>query len=310
LCALELLWLGSRIYRFDRAGALFPPTPATAFLRDQPGTFRVAGAGAAMFPGTAAFAGIEEIRTHDPLERRDYVALLDEAAGYPRSAYFKMLHNLDAPLLDFLNVRYVVADPGSAAPSVRWRTAYTGDDAAIFESPSALPRVFAPRRVTWIDAPAPEPAVSDAFPRFGDAARAIAANSDFRERAWVAGPGPPVEPRPIEVVDYVESVTRAAFRLEPPRRDGEGLLVASLLQDGGWRAHDERGRRLATALANGPFLAIRVPADVSGVRLTYAPPGFRTGALVSLLTALVLAGIRARQLRRTDTPGNRFADPR
>jgi hypothetical protein len=265
-----------------------------------------------MFPGTAAFAGIEEIRTHDPMERRDYVALLDEAAGYPRSAYFKMLQNLDAPLLDFLNVRYVVSDAGSAPPSVRWRTAYAGKDAAIFESPSVLPRVFVPRQVTWIEAPAPEPAVSDARARFGDAARDIAANGDFRERAWVAGPGPApaTAQRPIAVVDYVESVTRASFRLEPPRRDGEVLLIASLLHDGGWRAHDERGRRLATALANGPFLAIRVPADASRVRLTYAPPGFRTGSVVSLATLLIVAAVGLLNLGRSVTRSVRRADPR
>jgi hypothetical protein len=307
---VELFWMGRQIYRFHPSAWHFPETPAVAFLRAQTGTFRIVGAGAAMFPSTAVFAGVDEIRTHDPMERRDYVALLDEAAGYPREHYFKMIRNLDAPILDLLNVRYLIAPPTTAAPSTRWRTVYESGDAVIFENASVLPRVFAPKAVTWIDAPPPEPFVRNALTRFGSAAGEMFANPDFRSRAWVTGPGPAPTLAPMEAVGYREGVNRASFHIEPPRRDGEGLLIASLLQDGGWRAHDERGRRLATALANGPFLAIRVPADASGVRLTYAPPGFRTGVVISLATLLVLATLGLLHLGRSVTRSVRRADPR
>jgi uncharacterized membrane protein YfhO len=77
--------------------------------------------------------------------------------------------------------------------------------------------------------------------------------------------------------------------------------VASLVNDGGWRAHDEAGNPLATGRVNGPFLAVRVPAGEHRVRLDYAPPGFRAGALVSaasLALAIVLLAASRRRERR------------
>ena len=131
----------------------------------------------------------------------------------------------------------------------------------------------------------------DGLAPFGASIAHIAGNTDFLARAWVAGPGPPPPPTEMRAADYVESVNRASFRIDPPRRSREGLLVASLVQDGGWRARDDRGRRLETMLANGPFLAIRIPPGASSVSLSYAPPGFRIGALISAATLLALVAL-------------------
>ncbi|MEO8349775.1 MAG: hypothetical protein ABI610_12755, partial [Acidobacteriota bacterium] len=104
LAAAELVYQGTRLYRFGRAEDLAPPTPLLRFLSRQPGTFRVVGEGATLFPNSNVFAGLEEVRTHDPIERREYVEFLDAAAGYPLAEYFKALQNFDVPALDYLNV--------------------------------------------------------------------------------------------------------------------------------------------------------------------------------------------------------------
>ena len=77
------------------------------------------------------------------------------------------------------------------------------------------------------------------------------------------------------------------------------MLVASLIQDGGWRARDETGRRLPTTLANGPFLALTVDRGEHRVVLDYTPPGWRAGVAVSILTAagLLVASVRSGRRR-------------
>jgi uncharacterized membrane protein YfhO len=77
------------------------------------------------------------------------------------------------------------------------------------------------------------------------------------------------------------------------------LVATSLTDDGGWTAHDESGRRIATRRAEGPFLAFLLPPGEHGVVLRYVSPGFREGALLSVATlcaaAIALAVSRRRR---------------
>jgi hypothetical protein len=122
-------------------------TPLVERLRREPGSFRVIGEGALLFPNVNVIAGVEDVRTHDATERREYVEFLDATAGYDPATYFKQIGDVNAPVLDFLNVRYLVSVPGRAAPSPKWEAAYSGADGTIFRNTGVLPRVFAPDRI-------------------------------------------------------------------------------------------------------------------------------------------------------------------
>jgi hypothetical protein len=102
----------------------------------------VLGEGASVFPNSNVFPALQEIRTHDPVERRDYIDYLDQIAGYDRRNYFKLIQNVDAPGLDRLNVKYLVSPPDRIAPSVKWRLVYSGADGRVFENTHVWPRVF------------------------------------------------------------------------------------------------------------------------------------------------------------------------
>ncbi|HEY7113823.1 MAG TPA: YfhO family protein [Thermoanaerobaculia bacterium] len=234
----ELFRQGMRLVPFSDPADVYPVTPLVRYLREHPGPHRVAGEGYALFPNVGVFAAQEDIRTHDPVERREYVAWLDRVCGYDPAAYYKTIRDLNAPAFDALGVRYLVTGPRAAAPGAKWAPVYSGRDGAIFENARARPLVFA----------------AD-----GSAA---------------------------EVWDHVETFNSVAFRVRAPR---PAVLVASLVDDGGWRARDESGRAIALGRASGPFLEVRVPAGDHRIRLDYASPGFRTGAVVSLATAAVAA---------------------
>ncbi len=162
LAAIELGAQDVRLYRFGPPENLFPATPLVVFLKSRPGSFRTGGAGAMLFPNSNVFAGVEDIRTHDPVERRDYVDFLDRNAGYAPADYFKRLSNWNAPALDLLNLRYLVSEPGSPTPGGKWRPVYSGGDGMVFENDAALPRVFGANRIPSAGRSAPDPfTVSD-----------------------------------------------------------------------------------------------------------------------------------------------------
>ena len=250
LAAGELFWQGRRLYRLGPRSDFYPPTPLVEFLGRQEKPFRVLGEGPVIYPSTNVFAGVEDVRIHDPIERRDYVEWLDRACGYDPAAFFKHVSNVDCAALDFANVKYLVAAPGRAAPGPRWRPVYSGADGTVFENGNVRPRIS------------------------------------------------PVEPDAARVSDYRETTNTVRFRADAPVR--EAVLVASLVQDGGWRARDESGRLLRVARANGPFLAVTVPRGEHRVSLTYTPPGARAGAALSLvsLVAAATASLFARRKRR------------
>jgi hypothetical protein len=300
LCAADLLYLWRGHYRSFSLSLLYPETPLVRHLRGLPAPFRTAGAGNALYPNMNVFAGVEDVRTHDPVERRDYVAFLDATTGFPPGDYFKRLGRVDAPALDFLNVRALVVQKGGAPPGGRWKRTYSGDDGDVYENPAVLPRAFVPARVRLV-APAPdsgkEPRV-DANAAFGPAFAEISTNPDFRTTAWIlsdrdgeVGGGEAVLSR------YEESTNAVRLDASVPAGSDGAWVVLSIVQDGGWSARDAEGRVLAVHRANGPFLALRLPPGDTRVRLEYSPPGFRAGVAISAATVLVLAAVAVRRRR-------------
>ncbi|HEY3203051.1 MAG TPA: YfhO family protein [Thermoanaerobaculia bacterium] len=301
LCAAELLYQWRRIFQLNSLDLLFPERPSIAYLHAQPGTFRVLGAGSTLFPSTNVFAGLEEIRTHDAIERRDYVEFLNATCGYPPTDYFKKIRDLNAPALDFLNVRYLLTEPGQVSPGEKWRPAYSGSDATIFENSRVLARASIPTRIRLVQAKdGKNLIVPDADAAFGTALREIVSIKDWRETAYVLSDRDAEVKNPAaDVLAYAETTNRASFHVRVPSGTSEAFVVLSLVQDGGWSAQDESAHSVPVLPANGPFLAVALPAGDHRISMRYSPPGFATGLKISAITAaLVTLAVFARKQRR------------
>jgi hypothetical protein len=285
VAAAELLYQGMRLYKFGSPGELYPDTPMLAFLRSRPGPFRVVGEGTVLFPNSSIFAGLEDIRTKDPVERLDYIEFLNRTCGYPPAEEFKLIRDVNAAALDFLNVRYLLSPPGRASPADKWSPVYGGADGTVFENRQVLPRVFAPETVSLVCSPAGARVGANAMELFGGTLSEIVGVRDWRSRAYVLGKDTrEIANGTADVTEYRESTNRVSFRA---RSSGEEtLLVASLVQDGGWSARDESGLAIETSLANGPFLALRLPSGSHEVFLKYYPPGLQTGSWISMASLL------------------------
>jgi len=287
----ELFAIARPLDRFGRSSAVFPETPLVAFLRGRPGSFRTAGMDVCLFPNSNVFAGTEDIRTHDPLERFDYVSFLDAAAGYPPADYFKALKHPDAAALDWLNVEYLVGPPGAAAPGPRWRPAYSGADGIVYRNSAALARVWAPETVVVTGSvPAGHP--ENAFAAFGRQPSDILGEGYGAKKALVVSDGDAPLPaavggETVPVSGIREGGNEISFTADVPGRASR-VVVASEVQDGGWRARDERGP-LPVGRANGPFLAVAARPGRHRITLSYAPPRLGTALAVAGATALAAA---------------------
>ena len=105
--------------------------------------YRVAGLEWMFLPNASAQYEVEDVRGTDPMSYDVYTELLKPIVVDDRSIDFDRLVNVNHPLMDVLNVRYLLTEPG-AQPGGRWKEVYRGADGAIFENPSVRPRF-------WVD---------------------------------------------------------------------------------------------------------------------------------------------------------------
>ncbi|MEA2237694.1 MAG: hypothetical protein QOC81_2418 [Thermoanaerobaculia bacterium] len=121
----------------------YPRTPLIdAVLRHhRPGFDRVAGIGGVLFPNTNAMFGIEEVRVHDPMEPARFVHFLGPVLT---TDYYKKWIDPSSPLLDRLNARWVMAEPGhELMDTARYQLRYSGADGLLYENMHVQPRFFA-----------------------------------------------------------------------------------------------------------------------------------------------------------------------
>ncbi len=103
--------------------------------------YRIAGFDWMFLPNASAQYGLEDVRGSDPMSYDTYTELLKPIVADDRSMDFDRIVNVNHPLLDRLNVRYLLTEPGHE-PGGRWWPVYRGADGSLFENPSVLPRFY------------------------------------------------------------------------------------------------------------------------------------------------------------------------
>jgi len=264
--ALDLLRIGARINPGTLPAEDYPVTPAVRALQEASRGGRFAAADGVL-TGMASHYGLQDVRILNPAAPADYEDVLAAAAGYTGPvANTPRVTRLDAPILDFLNVR-ARAGTGIAAPPARRASA------------AALPGTVI------------------GVASFGELLARLPAQPDFVHTALVAGARDETFEGAAEVVSVARprpEEIRVRVRTASPR-----LLVVPETDDGGWTA-EVSGKTVPVVRANGVFLAARVPAGETEAVFRYRPPLFREGAVVSAVSALVAAALawRSRNISR------------
>lgn len=279
--------------------AMFPKTPLiTALQRLQNAAprnapFRIVGIGAALFPNAQAMYGFADVRTHDPMAFGRYLGVLRLLTNYETNEYFAKWKNVETPLLNYLNVRYVIGDSGlDPADTQRYRLVYDGRDGRIFENRDVKPRFFAAHDIvlefrhdrfaqTLTEHDFTKETVVNLLPVTGDRMR-----QDL------------LKPKSDPTVQIVEAADTAfRLRIRSPRH---ALIVSSQPWWPGWRVF-LNGNRITPQPVNGAFLGFTIPPGDFDVRVDYFPASFYgglAGAIVTLLLLIAWPFARSRILRQ------------
>jgi hypothetical protein len=137
LLAIDLVAAHARTNPGLSSARLYPVTGAILFLRGWPE--RVTGTGDALHPDAAMVYGLYDVRGDSPVKLQRYEEVY-AGMGTAHPVYFYPIRDWSSPWLDQLGVRWVVVGPREEPPpGARWRLAYRGPDARVYERPGALP---------------------------------------------------------------------------------------------------------------------------------------------------------------------------
>jgi hypothetical protein len=228
----------------------------------------------------ATWFGLDDIQGYNPVQIQRYVEYIDALNGHRQEYHERDLFpaGLESPLLDLLNLRYLIVD--SRAPGlyqyIFLPIVYADDHVRILKNPEALPRA-------WLVHEAQHVAPGDALTLLADGA------VDPLRTALLESPPPSLTPAPDPSVESARYVAYEPDRLEIDVDAGApALLILSETWDPGWSATVD-GQPAPVLLADHVLRAIPVPAGQHSVELRYDPPYLRAGLLIAGLSLLTVA---------------------
>ncbi len=113
------------------AAEWYPRLPLIAQLERLRGVHRIVGMGGQVYPNTNAMFGLEDVRVHDPMAHARYVEYLAKNANWSQGHYYAKLYDADSPVLDRLNVKYVVTPDGRIVENAGARERFYSDNAEV-----------------------------------------------------------------------------------------------------------------------------------------------------------------------------------
>jgi hypothetical protein len=268
----ELFATGSGLdwINWDPAANLRPP--ATAFLKTDPGLYRIEVRPEVWgwwSPSAALVGGVDDVTgVYNPLQLAD------------TQLYWERLTDRATPRYDFLNAKYVVATKDFALPWDRFTPVYDQDsNVNIYLNLRSLPRaIFVTRAAVATDH-------DDAWRRVQDPSFDPA--SEVVVEGGRAADAKTAEPARVDITGYRTNSLDITVATST-----EGYLVVSDAFYPGWTAYAD-GASLEVVRANFAFKAVYLPPGEHHVRLAFAPRSVWIGLALTAFAAVVLTGIAA-----------------
>ncbi|TAH52437.1 MAG: hypothetical protein EYC68_06585 [Chloroflexota bacterium] len=265
--------------RADANLAQFVP-PAIQFLQQDKSLFRIASydvRGEKTLNANSAMPfGLQDVRGYDSIIAKQYVEFMRLLAPqdellYNRIAAFYDYQPLSSPLMNLLNVKYVLTT--RALPNPNYDLVYD-KEIKIYENKNVLPRAFL---------------VSQArvFENRDELMRALP-NADVAHTVLLENPSP-LAPLPTGQANgtvHMEKYSGSEVILKTNASQAAYLVLTDTYSPG-WIAQID-GQDTPIYRANGNFRAVLVPAGEHTVRFKYSPISFRVGSVLSLLAVIAV----------------------
>ena len=279
------LWYRSFQPAADPAPLTMEP-PAIRFLRQEPQPFRITvydTQSAKPLPAnTNMLYGLQDVRGYDSIILKTYTDLMKRVGPqeleYNRVARLTEARSLDSPILDLLNVRYVLTEETIDRPG--YTLVYDGE-LRIYRRDRALPRAFVTFRTrVFADRQSLLDALEVAEPSW-------AVFLEHVPTDWVEPAAPPAAPA-VQVLRY--GPNEVELRVDMP---AAGFLVLADNYFPGWVAYtrpdgETAEQELAIMRAYGTLRAVRLDAGPQTVRFKYSPTSLKLGLFVTFLGAVSL----------------------
>jgi hypothetical protein len=233
--------------------------------------------------------GLESTYGYNPAQLQTYVDYLEVLNGREQDYHFTEILGPAlnrSPLLDMLNVRYIVTrravlPPAESPPAIaEWGTlVYEDERMLIYENPYAYDRA-------WI--------VHDVRPAMdgGELNLINTGQVDGRLTAFVVGELPTVTP--LAPGAAPDTVSISSYRNEEialrTNSSAAGLLVLSEMYVEGWNAYVD-GEKIDILRTNHTLRGIPLPAGKHEVVLKYEPRSLTIGLWTTGATAIAMIGV-------------------
>jgi Bacterial membrane protein YfhO len=293
---------GGQILKLDLS-SYYGPRGAEEFLRSQTREepARYFGYGSLAYavrfadPQTAALLvnnaatsyGLQDVQGYNAVQLARYVEYMTALNGRAQNRHFSdvLPEGLDSPLLDLLNVRYIIT-PAATSPNRSYMqdlkdtlpTAYKDDRVQILENRDALPRA-------WIVHSAKRATPEEALKLLDSG------EVDPRQTALLEREPPDLARTDDLSSDHASVTAYEANRIELETSTGaDGLLVLSEVYYPAWKAYVD-GEPVPIYRANHLLRAVPIPAGEHAVELRYESGALKTGVAISLLAYTALVGL-------------------
>ncbi|MFH1485283.1 MAG: YfhO family protein, partial [Chloroflexota bacterium] len=285
IIVIDLFYFGYDFNSASNPELLRSTPPSVKRLKEDKSLYRVVSFGYedVLPPVTAMLWDVQDIRGYDTMIPKRYVdfwSLMEEPHGLLYSKIHKLVErkSLESPLLDLMNVKYVLTT--STLDVAGFSRVYQGE-IDIYRNEDVLPRAFAV---------------------FGEK------RARGREQALAALSDPAFAPGKVVIIESAEALPylapsqesylpaqvtsyepdRVVVEVEMPR---EGYLVLSDTYFPGWRAQVD-GQEKPVLRADHVFRAVRLQEGKHTVTFRYSPDSFKLGLYVSFLSfALLMLGL-------------------
>jgi hypothetical protein len=297
---------GGGDYQFERVdlSTYYAPTPGARFLMSHmgDGPFRIVGYAGHVFGGPMPYTlrwgdpaiaalqvnnrglltGLSDVQGYNPVHVARYDAFMTAVNGHTQNYHQTDVYDtgLDSPLLDLLNVRYLLMPTTLASDEISpnlqrsLTRAYADDRVQIFENPSVMPRAWIVHAAVQV----PPELATHAL---------VAQGFDPRNVAIIESPPPqlevPADPslESVEVVRYMpDRIQLNAYTPAP------GLLILSEVYYPAWQARVD-GQPAAVYPVDAALRGVALPAGSHSVELRYESPALIAGLIVSGFAASV-----------------------
>lgn len=271
---------------------IFPTVPALAFLKDQPGLFRVGREHAEIFPPNTWIAyKIQSPEGYDPIYLGQYGKFMRFLNGGnlksgTSSRYAEVTSNYYSPYLDAANVKYFIAllrDKSGQIPGdeLDWRfkespyeVVFKDKSAAILRNPNAMERVYFAKNILYSSPEEIENLIMR--DKNFNPKETVALSRDLNLKL-VTGKGS------AKILEYSPNTIKVKTNTS-----SEEILILTDQYEDGWRVKIDNTESIISP-ANLIFRAVKVPSGEHEVTFTYAPKSFDIGLKISIGTLLVIS---------------------